>query len=424
MSRIVQVFISYASENIEQVKNLYDGLKKRNVKVWFDKRDLKPGKWKPQITRAIAQSSYFLICLSKAALIKTGDEPGFQDVELNTAFDIALAQSEPTFTIVPARLEEVDRGDNRLSIYQQYDLFTDWEGALDDLAILFGGSPLGSISKKIDERTEDEKIIAALRGKADALYNSGYSERALIFLHTVEELEGETLFSLVTKGAALHTLGNFEQALSAFDKAISLLPDDKTKLSSEVSVVFTNRGKALRDLGSYEEALAAYNVSLSLQPNNYNAWEEKANVFLALWDKQNALEAIDMALSIKPDHAEAHAMRSIVLQCLERYPEALSASERAIELKPNLVQALIDKGKALIAMNNPKGALESIEKALLIEPNNVVALTEKGISLGLQKRYVDALEAFNTALKHDPGHENALSAKSATIVLQSLHGET
>jgi hypothetical protein len=107
----------------------YDGrttiwcLSAHGVPVWFDKARLRPGSWKMQIERAIARSRYFLICVSENTLRKTGDNPGFQDRELQVAFTIALAQPEASFTIVPLRLENCGHGDARLSAYQQYDLF-------------------------------------------------------------------------------------------------------------------------------------------------------------------------------------------------------------------------------------------------------------------------------------------------------------
>ena len=74
-----RVFLSYASEDLDVVREVYDGLVKRGLDVWFDKEHLGPGKWKAQIERAIRRSRYFVICLSNAAIRKTGDEPGFQD---------------------------------------------------------------------------------------------------------------------------------------------------------------------------------------------------------------------------------------------------------------------------------------------------------------------------------------------------------
>ncbi len=39
-------FISYASEDLEKVCKVYDGLKKRGLNLWFDKEDLRTGRWK------------------------------------------------------------------------------------------------------------------------------------------------------------------------------------------------------------------------------------------------------------------------------------------------------------------------------------------------------------------------------------------
>ena len=38
-----RVFISYASEDIAQVRRLYEDLEKRDVNAWFDEDHLRPG---------------------------------------------------------------------------------------------------------------------------------------------------------------------------------------------------------------------------------------------------------------------------------------------------------------------------------------------------------------------------------------------
>lgn len=87
-----RVFLSYAHEDLDMVRRVYDGLKKRKLNVWFDEEDLGPGRWKPQIIKSITRSRFFVICISEHALRKTGDNrPGFQDEELNTAYEIAKA---------------------------------------------------------------------------------------------------------------------------------------------------------------------------------------------------------------------------------------------------------------------------------------------------------------------------------------------
>jgi hypothetical protein len=83
-----RIFLSYANEDLDTVRSIHSGLNERQLNVWFDKVCLGPGRFKPTITKAIAQSRYFVICISQAALKNTGDEPGFQDEELNTAYSM------------------------------------------------------------------------------------------------------------------------------------------------------------------------------------------------------------------------------------------------------------------------------------------------------------------------------------------------
>jgi hypothetical protein len=167
-----KVFLSYASEDVQIVRDVYEGLLKRGLNVWFDKEHLKPGKWKPQIERAIRRSRYFIICLSNAAIRKTGDEPGFQDHELNEAYNIAKDLPEQEFAIIPVRIEDCQRGDNRIKLYQQYDLFDDLNKGLDKLAVNMGGGSLSDPKAK-DERSDDAKFLDTLKYRAFVEFSAG-----------------------------------------------------------------------------------------------------------------------------------------------------------------------------------------------------------------------------------------------------------
>src|ERR1039457_448626 len=111
-SNLPQVFLSYAKEDIGIVRRLYDDLILRKVNVWWDKENLNPGGWKLQISRAITRSRYFVICLSSNAISKLNNQLGFQDKELQEAWEIAKIQDENNFTIIPVRIDDCDRGDN------------------------------------------------------------------------------------------------------------------------------------------------------------------------------------------------------------------------------------------------------------------------------------------------------------------------
>ena len=219
-----RVFISYAHEDLPTIHQIVDGLKKRKVDVWFDKEQLAPGRWKQQITKAIAQSRYFVICISEAALRKTGsnrNKVGFQDEELNAAYNIAQDQPDKEFAIVPVRLEDCDRGDFRLTSFQQYDLFTDFEKELDELSVNMGGISLSDAKAK-DVKTEDERIIEGLIGKAAACFYAGDFEKAINVLFTALEIDPGYAKAWYSKGVLLVTLGRHEEALEACNKALEI----------------------------------------------------------------------------------------------------------------------------------------------------------------------------------------------------------
>lgn len=414
-----QVFLSYASEDLEKIQNLYRALEARNVSVWFDKIDLGPGRWKPQIRRAIARSSYFVICLSLAALRKTGDEPGFQDEELNTAFEIALAQDEHLFTIIPVRLENVERGDNRLSVYQQYDLFEDWHGTLDKLAVLFGGTPHGvdttvTIDKANEEQTEEEKTLRALHGKAAAFYVAGYYEKAIKILDAIEEIEGETVETLNDKGATLHALGNFELALSTFDQVLSIEPN--------AAVTWHNKGKTLDDLKFHDEALVALDKAISISPSP-DMWFDKGKVLLELDEPDESLRALDKALSLQPDFARAHAARAIVLNLRGRHQESLAAAEAALGIQPDLAQAQLEKGRSLSALGNYDQAILALDKAIALDPSHIENHYVRGCVLLFAGANKQALKVFDALLTTDPNNFEYHMLRYAALVRAKCYEE-
>ena len=310
------IFLSYASENLDMVREVYAGLIHRNLDVWFDKERLGAGEWYPQVMKAISRSKYFVICISEAALRKVGDEPGFQDEELTRAYEIAMKQPGSEFTIVPVRIEDCDRGDHRLSTFQQYDLFEDFEKGLDRLAVDMGGKSLSHTQAK-DERTEDEKIIENLFGKAVSAHYSGEYEKAITIWDAILTFKPGMYEAWNNKGNALMSLGRHEEALLACDKAIDMKPDKHQ--------AWSNKGNTFGKLGRYEEALSAYENAIKLKPESHEAWFSKGNTLLNLCRCEEAVAAYDKAIELKPDYHEAWNNKGSALGKLGRHEDAFSA---------------------------------------------------------------------------------------------------
>ena len=60
------VFISYVRDNQEQVYRLCEDLQSHGVKVWLDRKSIKPGaRWKDAIREAIRHGDFFIACFSE-----------------------------------------------------------------------------------------------------------------------------------------------------------------------------------------------------------------------------------------------------------------------------------------------------------------------------------------------------------------------
>ena len=68
------------------------------------------------------------------------------------------------------------------------------------------------------------------------------------------------LESLIQKGITNLNDGNFEDALSYFEQALLLKPDDPD--------LWNQKGVALRSLGRYDEAVDCFNKSLKIDPRD------------------------------------------------------------------------------------------------------------------------------------------------------------
>lgn len=257
-----QIFLSYAREDLDEVSKLYDGLTKRGLKVWFDKKDLKPGLWKRQIEDAISRSRYFLSCISSNALVKMEDAPGFMGQEFNFGYNFVNTLPESDFTIVPVFLEDCDRDnrlDHRIAGFTYYAMYENWEAHLDNLAFDLGGRRLDDSEAK-DMRSDEEKDNSGLIGRAITAQWAGKYKEAIRLWHIVQDRQGETDKTWHNIGNAYRRLERYGEALQAYDNALSINP--------EAGNTWYNKGRVLRDTGRFLDALNAFERAGSLNTDD------------------------------------------------------------------------------------------------------------------------------------------------------------
>jgi len=131
-------------------------------------------------------------------------------------------------------------------------------------------------------------------------------------------------------GVALQDQGNLEEAIEAYNKALSIKPD--------YAETYYNMGITLEEQGNLEEAIEAYNKAIAIKPNYAVAYN---NIGITLQEQskmEEAIEAYNKAIAIKPDYAEAYNNMGVALQDQGKLEEAIGAYNKALSIKPDYAE--------------------------------------------------------------------------------------
>lgn len=115
-----KVFISYASNDLDIAKKLYNDLKNEGLKPWMDTEDILPGQdWKEKTRQAIKDSSFFIALLSSNSL----KERGYVQKEQKIALEMLDEFPSSEIFIIPARLDDCKPLNEKLQAIKFADLF-------------------------------------------------------------------------------------------------------------------------------------------------------------------------------------------------------------------------------------------------------------------------------------------------------------
>ncbi len=129
-----RVFISYAREDIDYARKMFDALIKTSYEPWLDSQCLLPGQhWEPTIEHAIRESRYFLALISSRSSAKRG----YVQKEISKALDILAQVPENEIFLIPARLDECEPTHSALRKVQWVDLFPSWEAGMERIMRAF-----------------------------------------------------------------------------------------------------------------------------------------------------------------------------------------------------------------------------------------------------------------------------------------------
>src|SRR5660397_114170 len=139
-------------------------------------------------------------------------------------------------------------------------------------------------------------------------------------IKTQEEVHREKIkvCESLNKGFALNRLGKYQEAITAYDKALEIDPQNLEEFYEKHfdKLLWNNKGLALYNLSKYLEAITAYEKALKIDPQFKIAWKNKGSALTILGKYHKAINEFDKALEIDPQDKLALINKEIALNRL------------------------------------------------------------------------------------------------------------
>jgi len=117
------VFLSYARDDLDSARRIFQELTRAGVRVWFDKESLLPGQnWSGAVRKGIRGSRFFLALLSEKSVSKAG----YVQKEIKMALEMLDEFPESSIFLIPVRLNVCDPTHGRINEIQWVDMFPVW----------------------------------------------------------------------------------------------------------------------------------------------------------------------------------------------------------------------------------------------------------------------------------------------------------
>lgn len=170
------------------------------------------------------------------------------------------------------------------------------------------------------------------------------------------------------RGLTLLLLNRPNEALKTFDRSLQLLGQSRPIDASEIrnlsaarAVLLRYEGMLLSGSKRYQEALAAYDKALSTKPDDYRIWVLRAGVLRELNRDSEAIAAYDKAIEIEPSSLVFLARSNLYSQS-GQYRQAIEDLNATIQLSPYDAQSYAIRGALRKKLGDERGASDDYEQ--------------------------------------------------------------
>jgi tetratricopeptide (TPR) repeat protein len=231
-------------------------------------------------------------------------------------------------------------------------------------------------------------------------YRQGNCAAATPHFEKAGELLDSQLDALHAYATCLVRLKRRDEAVTTFQRAVALRPDDAHERLILASLQLMEHkpqdalatveplleapdvsadalqiaSTAYEDAGETPQAVSTLRQAILLAPRNVSLYLDFANICFTHQSFQVGIDVLTEGLLLQPKADDLLVARGVLYVQLAQYDKAEGDFERAYELNPNQSLSTAAQGLAAVQANDLDHALESVEAKLARKPNDPLLL--------------------------------------------------
>lgn len=283
--------------------------------IYIDPSRIDSGKLDNAVLRQIEARAHFLVVLTPAATERWYETFDWTRLEIEHALNarrnvITLAVRDFAFEDV----EHMMRG--KLATLRQSPTIRIFHEHLED------GLP--ALHQRLKDPTTKLPSITPLTDLERIDLEKKINEFAARPVPAKKHLRAEALYD---RGVTHWRLGDVDEAINNYNKALQLVPDYVS--------VYTSRGIAYTAKELFERALSDFAKAMAIEPEYAPAYNSRAGLYRAIGYYDLAITDYTQAILLYPQFDKPHNNRGELWFAVGHYEQALADFKRAEELKPN-----------------------------------------------------------------------------------------
>lgn len=238
----------------------------------------------------------------------------------------------------------------------------------------------------------DSCYTDALNNIGIAQYENGNYGEAVLNYDAAVQCDPEFWRAYLNRANAYYELNELYRALDDLEYLERKIPDS--------AYVYFGLGLVKTKMRRYDQAIEAFDQAISLDSGNAEILVNRGTVYYYKDMYEEALIDLNFALQVDSEEANAYNALALLRADQGQYDKALKLVERALMIEPFEPYFMNNRGYIRLKLDDTK-AVEDINKSIVLDPKNGWAYRNKALWYMDQGRYDRAITLLEKAEKMD-----------------------